>query len=245
MIFGRRAGSGYGVGMKTIRRSEDRGHLNHGWLDTYHSFSFGDYYDPNNMGFRSLRVINDDKVAAGQGFGTHPHRDMEIITYVLKGALEHKDSMGNGRIIRAGEFQYMAAGSGVTHSEFNPSPREEVHLLQIWIIPEKRGLQPNYAERDAKTVQPGEVTLITSRDGRDGSMKINQDAELSLARLNAGQTATYALRPGRHAWVHVAEGEVTLNGETLRAGDAVALSDESAVQLTGVKDAQALIFDLN
>jgi redox-sensitive bicupin YhaK (pirin superfamily) len=231
--------------MKTIRRSEERGHVNHGWLDTYHSFSFGDYYDPNHMGFRSLRVINDDKVDAGQGFGTHPHRDMEIITYVLSGALEHKDSMGNGRIIKPGEFQYMAAGSGVTHSEFNPSASEPVHLLQIWIVPEKRGLTPAYAERSAADVKEGEVALIASKTGRDGSMTINQDADLLLARLNAGQKATHKLAPGRHAWVHIAEGEVTVNGETLRAGDAVALSDESAIELAGAKRSQALIFDLN
>jgi quercetin 2,3-dioxygenase len=231
--------------MKTIRRSEERGHVNHGWLDTYHSFSFGEYYDPQQMGFRTLRVINDDKVAAGGGFGTHPHRDMEIITYVLSGALEHKDSMGNGRIIKPGEFQYMAAGTGVTHSEFNPSKSEPVHLLQIWIIPEKRGLKPAYAERSAADVKEGEVALIASKAGRDGSMTINQDADLLLARLGAGQKATHRLAPGRHAWVHVAEGEVTVNGDTLRAGDAVALTDESAVELAGVKRAQALIFDLN
>lgn len=197
------------------------------------------------MGFRALRVINDDKVAAGQGFGTHPHRDMEIITYVLSGALEHKDSMGNGRIIRPGEFQYMAAGSGVTHSEFNPSEKEAVHLLQIWIVPERRGVKPTYAEKSARDVKPGEVALIASKGGRDGSININQDASLLLARLDAGQAATYRLDAGRHAWVHVAEGEITVNGETLRAGDAAALSDEAAVELAGVKNAQALIFDLN
>jgi redox-sensitive bicupin YhaK (pirin superfamily) len=197
------------------------------------------------MGFRSLRVINDDKVDAGQGFGTHPHRDMEIITYVLSGALEHKDSMGNGRIIKPGEFQYMAAGTGVTHSEFNPSRSEPVHLLQIWIVPEKRGLKPAYAERSAADVKEGQVALIASKAGRDGSMTINQDADLLLARLAGGQKATHRLAPGRHAWVHVAEGEVNVNGETLRAGDALALSDESAIELAGVKPAQALIFDLN
>ena len=219
--------------------------MNHGWLDTYHTFSFGDYYDPRNMGFRSLRVINDDKVDAGQGFGTHPHRDMEIITYVLSGALEHKDSMGNGRIIKPGEFQYMAAGTGVTHSEFNPSRSEPVHLLQIWIVPEKRGLKPAYAERSAADVKEGQVALIASKSGRDGSMTINQDADLLLARLAEGQKATHRLAPGRHAWVHVAEGEVNVNGETLRAGDALALSDEPAVELASTKRSQALIFDLN
>jgi redox-sensitive bicupin YhaK (pirin superfamily) len=219
--------------------------VNHGWLDTYHTFSFGNYYDPNNMGFRTLRVINDDKVAPGEGFGTHPHRDMEIITYVLSGALEHKDSMGNGRIIKAGEFQYMAAGSGVTHSEFNPSPKETVHLLQIWITPERRGIKPQYGERSAADVKEGTVALIASKSGRDGSMSINQDANLHLARLGAGQKAAVKLDAGRHAWVHVAEGELTVNGDTLRAGDAAALSNETQIELAGVSKSQALIFDLN
>jgi quercetin 2,3-dioxygenase len=232
--------------MKTLRRSDERGHVNHGWLDTYHTFSFGSYYDPNHMGFRTLRVINDDKVGPGEGFGTHPHRDMEIITYVLDGALEHKDSMGNGRIIRSGEFQYMAAGSGVTHSEFNPSKKEWVHLLQIWILPERRGIKPQYGERSAADVMEGEVALIASKNGRDGSMQINQDADLLLARLTPGQKATHRLEPGRHAWVHVAQGELVVNGETLRAGDALGLSNEAAVELTGgANKSQALIFDLN
>ena len=198
------------------------------------------------MGFRTLRVINDDKVAPGEGFGTHPHRDMEIITYVLSGALEHKDSMGNGRIIKPGEFQYMAAGSGVTHSEFNPSPKEEVHLLQIWIMPERRGIKPQYAEKSAADVKEGEVALIASKNGRSGSISINQDANLLLARLTPGQKATHKLESGRHAWVHVAEGELVVNGETLRAGDAVGLSSETAVELAGKSEkSQALIFDLN
>jgi quercetin 2,3-dioxygenase len=232
--------------MKTLRRSDERGHVNHGWLDTYHTFSFGSYYDPNHMGFRTLRVINDDKVGPGEGFGTHPHRDMEIITYVLDGALEHKDSMGNGRIIRPGEFQYMAAGSGVTHSEFNPSKKEWVHLLQIWITPERRGIKPQYAEKSAADVKEGEVALIASKTGRNGSMPINQDANLLLARLTPGQKASHQLEPGRHAWVHVAEGELVVNGETLRAGDALGLSNEAAVELVGgTAKSQALIFDLN
>jgi redox-sensitive bicupin YhaK (pirin superfamily) len=232
--------------MKTLRRSDERGHVDHGWLDTYHTFSFGNYYDPNHMGFRTLRVINDDKVAPGEGFGTHPHRDMEIITYVLSGALEHKDSMGNGRIIKPGEFQYMAAGSGVTHSEFNPSKKEPVHLLQIWITPERRGIKPQYAERSAADVKEGEVALIASKSGRDGSMSINQDASLLLARLAPGQKATHRLESGRHAWVHVAEGEVVVNGETLRAGDALGLSNEATIDLAGGSaKSQALIFDLN
>jgi quercetin 2,3-dioxygenase len=232
--------------MKTLRRSDERGHVNHGWLDTYHSFSFGDYYDPNYMGFRTLRVINDDKVAPGEGFGTHPHRDMEIITYVLSGELEHKDSMGNGRIIKPGEFQYMAAGSGVTHSEFNPSKKDWVHLLQIWIMPERRGIKPQYAEKSAAEVKEGEVALVASKGGRNGSMAINQDANLLLARLAPGQKATHQIEAGRHAWVHVAEGEVVVNGETLRAGDSLALSNEARIDLAGSSaKSQALIFDLN
>jgi redox-sensitive bicupin YhaK (pirin superfamily) len=246
MIFLRSMGRNYFGGMKTLRRSDERGHVNHGWLDTYHTFSFGDYYDPNHMGFRTLRVINDDKVAPGEGFGTHPHRDMEIITYVLSGALEHKDSMGNGRVIRPGEFQYMAAGSGVTHSEFNPSGNDSVHLLQIWIMPERRGIKPQYAEKSSADVKEGEVALIASKSGRGGSMAINQDANLLLARLAPGQKATHNLEAGRYAWVHVAEGELVVNGETLRAGDAVALSNEAAVELSGgASTSQVLIFDLN
>jgi redox-sensitive bicupin YhaK (pirin superfamily) len=246
MIFSLCRRRNYFGGMKTLRRSDERGHVDHGWLNTYHTFSFGNYYDPNHMGFRTLRVINDDKVAPGEGFGTHPHRDMEIITYVLSGALEHKDSMGNGRIIKPGEFQYMAAGSGVTHSEFNPSKKDWVHLLQIWITPERRGIKPQYAERSAADVKEGEVALIASKGGRDGSMAINQDANLLLARLTPGQKAAYRLESGRHAWVHVAEGEVVVNGETLRAGDALGVSNEATIDLAGGSaKSQALIFDLN
>jgi len=194
--------------MKTIRKSTARGHAQHGWLDSYHTFSFSDYHDPKWMGFRSLRVINDDLVMPGMGFGTHPHRDMEIITYVLKGAIEHKDSMGNGRVIHVGEFQYMAAGTGVQHSEFNPSKTEPLRLLQIWIEPDQK------------------------------------DANLSLARLTAGQEVTYPLAVGRHAWVHVAEGEVTLDGTALVGGDAVAVSDQPSLKIVANKPAQVLLFDL-
>ncbi len=228
-----------------IRRANERGHAEHGWLDTYHTFSFADYYDPNWMGFRTLRVINDDLVMPGMGFGTHPHRDMEIITYVLSGALQHKDSMGNGRVIRPGEVQYMAAGTGVQHSEFNPSKDEAVHLLQIWILPDRKGLKPRYAEKSLADTPQGQFNLVVSKTGRDGSVTINQDADLYLARLEAGDKASHALKPSRHAWVHVAEGEVKLDGETLRAGDAVALSDESGVQLVAAKPSQVLLFDLN
>ena len=231
--------------MKNIRRANQRGHAQHGWLDTYHTFSFANYYDPNWMGFRSLRVINDDLVMPAMGFGTHPHRDMEIITYVLSGALEHKDSMGNGRIIRPGEVQYMAAGTGIQHSEFNPSKDEAVHLLQIWIVPERKGLKPRYAEKSLAKAPTGQFNLVVSRTGRDGSLPINQDADLYVARLNPGNEASHALAPARHAWVHVAEGEVRLNGDTLKAGDAVAFSEEPRVQLVANKPSQVLLFDLS
>lgn len=228
-----------------IRKSFERGHAEHGWLDAYHTFSFANFYDPEWMGFRSLRVINDDLIMPGMGFGTHPHRDMEIITYVLSGALQHKDSMGNGRVIRAGELQYMAAGSGVQHSEFNPAPDEATHLLQIWIQPDRKGLKPNYAEKSLKDAPVGRLSLMTSKSGRDDSIAINQDADLWLARLEPGQQVEHSLASGRHAWVHVAEGEVTLNGETLGAGDAAAIDEKSQLKLAAEKPAQVLLFDLN
>lgn len=231
--------------MIKIRRSEERGHADHGWLDTYHTFSFAGYYDPEHMGFRSLRVINDDTVAAGAGFGRHPHRDMEIITYVLSGAVEHKDSMGNGRVIKPGEFQYMAAGTGVQHSEFNPSDKEAGHFLQIWIQPDRRGAKPSYAEKSYAQAESGRLHLVASKSGRDGSITINQDAELYLARLNDGDRVAHTLRPGRAAWVHVAEGSATVNGQSLRAGDAVALEEETRIEVSGDHSAQVLLFDLN
>ena len=234
-----------GVGMKTIRRANERGHAQHGWLDTYHTFSFADYYDPKWMGFRSLRVINDDLVMPGMGFGTHPHRDMEIITYILSGSLAHKDSMGNGRVIRRGEVQYMAAGTGVQHSEFNPAKDEAVHLLQIWIQPDSKGAKPRYGEKSLADAPAGTLQLVTSKTGREGSLAINQDADLYVAKLEEGNEISHTLQPGRHAWVHVAEGEVNLDGETLLTGDAVALSQESAVKLVGLKPSQVLLFDLN
>lgn len=231
--------------MMTLRKAEDRGHADHGWLDSYHTFSFAGYYDPAHMGFRSLRVINDDKVAPGGGFGTHPHRDMEIITYVLSGALEHKDSMGNGRIIKPGEVQYMAAGTGVQHSEFNPSEKEAVHLLQIWIQPDRKSAKPRYEEKSLTTAKSGELHLVASKAGRDGSIAINQDADLYVARLNPGDKLTQELRPQRHAWIHVAEGEVNLNGQQLKAGDAAALSDERRIELAASQNSQVLLFDLD
>src|SRR5208283_2186086 len=231
--------------MITVRNAGERGHASFDWLDTWHTFSFADYHDAQHMGFRALRVINDDTIAGGGGFGTHSHRDMEIITFVLSGVLEHKDSMGNGRIIRPGEVQYMAAGTGIAHSEFNPSPTEPVHLLQIWIQPDRAGAKPRYAEKSLARAKTGLWQLVASKAGRDGSIAINQDADLLLAKLNAGDRVEHALSAGRHAWVHVAEGEVKLNGQVLNAGDAAAVSEEPGLQLTADKPAQVLLFDLN
>jgi redox-sensitive bicupin YhaK (pirin superfamily) len=234
-----------GVRMMNIRKANERGHAEHGWLDTYHTFSFADYYDPQWMGFRSLRVINDDLVMPGRGFGTHPHRDMEIITYILSGELAHKDSMGNGRVIRTGEVQYMAAGTGIQHSEFNPSKDQAVHLLQIWIQPDRKGVTPRYAEKSLAGAPTGKFHLVTSKTGRDGSIPIHQDADLWLAKLDAGNQVIHKLAPGRHAWLHVAEGVVSLNGKTLDGGDAAALDDESTLELSATKPSQVLLFDLN
>ncbi|KAF0178516.1 MAG: Pirin domain protein [Limisphaerales bacterium] len=228
-----------------IRRANERGHANHGWLDSYHTFSFADYHDPQWLGFRSLRVINDDLVLPGGGFGMHPHRDMEIITYILSGALEHKDSMGNGRVIRAGDVQYMAAGTGVRHSEFNPSATEAVRLLQIWIQPDRKGVTPRYAEKSFANTAPGALHLVASKTGRDGSIAIHQDADLWLAKLQPGQQVTHSFMAGRHAWLHVAEGEVTLNGTVLNGGDAAAVSEASTLALIGRQLAQVILFDLN
>jgi len=231
--------------MMKIRKANERGHADHGWLNARHTFSFAGYYDPAHMGFRSLRVINDGTVAPGAGFGTHPHRDMEIITYILSGALEHKDSMGNGRVIRPGEVQYMAAGTGVQHSEFNPSESEPVHLLQIWIQPDKKGAKPRYEERKLARARAGELQLIASKSGRDNSIAINQDADLYVARLDSGDAVQHSLPAHRHAWVHVAEGEVELNGQKLSGGDAAAISEETLLKLKANTKSQVLLFDLN
>ena len=233
------------VDMMKIRKANERGHAEHGWLDTYHTFSFADYYDPDWTGFRSLRVINDDLVMPGMGFGTHPHRDMEIITYILSGALEHKDSMGNGRVIRAGEVQYMSAGTGVQHSEFNPSKDQPVHLLQIWILPDRKDAKPRYAEKSLADAPTGVLHLVTSSTGREGSIAIHQDADLWLAKLDAGNRVAHQLAAGRHAWVHVAEGEMSLNGKNLGGGDAAAISEERSLELSATKPSQILLFDLN
>src|SRR6266404_9457071 len=233
------------LAMMKIRKANERGHANHGWLDSYHTFSFANYYDPQCMGFRSLRVINDDRVMPGMGFGTHPHRDMEIVTYILSGQLEHKDSMGNGRVIRAGEVQYMAAGTGVQHSEFNPAKNEAVHFLQVWIVPDHKGVTPRYAEKSLQDAAPGTLRLVTSKTGRDASIAIHQDADLWVAKLDGGNRVSHKLAPGRHAWVHVAEGEVSLNGKSLSSGDAAAFSADESIDISADKAANVLLFDLN
>jgi hypothetical protein len=232
--------------MMVIRPGAARGHFDHGWLDTHHTFSFASYHDPQHMGFRSLRVINEDRVKAGEGFGTHAHRDMEILTWVLEGALEHKDSMGNGSIIRPGDIQRMSAGTGVTHSEFNPSRDEPVHLLQIWLLPRQRGLSPGYEEkRFPPETRRGALRLIAARDGREGAVTIHQDADLWTALLEPGESVPHVLEAGRHAWLHVAFGAVAANGVTLQAGDGAAISDERVVEVTARDRAEILLFDLN
>jgi quercetin 2,3-dioxygenase len=231
--------------MITLRRSEERGHADHGWLDTYHTFSFANYYDPAHMGFRALRVINEDRVAPGKGFGTHPHRDMEILSYVLEGALEHKDSMGNGSVMRPGDVQRMSAGTGVTHSEFNSSRSEPVHFLQIWIVPEERGIKPGYEQkRFSEEDKRGALRLIASRDGREGSVTIHQDASVYAAVLGTGEAARHTLAPGRNAWIHVARGEVKLDAEVLRAGDGAAVTGEREIVVSGHGQGEVLLFDL-
>ncbi len=232
--------------MITARPSGERGHANHGWLDTYHTFSFADYYDPRFMGFRSLRVINEDYVAPGRGFGTHPHRDMEIITYVLEGALQHKDSMGTSSIIRPGEVQRMTAGTGVAHSEANPSPSEPVHLLQIWIEPEKRNLPPSYEQRAySEGERQGKLRLVASNDGRGGSVTVRQDMELYDALLAPNDEVAHELKAGRSAWVQVIKGAVTLNEKAaLKGGDGAAISEEDVVKIRASESAEVLLFDL-
>jgi len=231
--------------MIQIRKSDERGHANHGWLDTRFTFSFADYYDPKHVQFRTLRVMNDDRVAGGGGFPTHPHRDMEIVTYVLEGALAHKDSMGNGSTIRPGDVQYMSAGTGVAHSEFNASPSEPVHLYQIWMFPDKNGHQPRYDQKNfSEAEKRGKLRLLVSPDGRDGSVEIRQDNELYATVLKPGESVRHELKPVRHAYVQVARGSVKLNGQALEAGDGAAISGEKALQLTGIKDAEVLVFDL-
>ncbi len=231
--------------MLTIRKAADRGHARHGWLDSHHTFSFADYYDPDHMGFRALRVINDDRVEGGRGFGAHPHRDMEIISYVLDGALAHKDSTGTGAVIKPGDVQRMSAGTGVTHSEFNASPADEVHFLQIWLMPNQRGIEPGYEQKTFTDADKrGKLVLVASPDGTDGSVTIHADAKVYAGVLGQGDTTTFALPAGRHAWVQVARGELTLNGEPLGEGDGAAISDVRDLAFAGVDEAEVLVFDL-
>ncbi len=231
--------------MIQIRRSEERGGGDHGWLKTQHTFSFNDYWDPKWMGFRSLRVINEDWVAPNNGFPTHPHRDMEIITYILEGELEHKDSLGTGSVILPGDGQRMTAGSGIRHSEFNPSSTKAAHLLQIWIQPEKTGLQPSYEQKSfAEEDKRGKLRVIASRDAKDGSVKINQDAKLYVSLLKPGEEVAHELSQGRHGWLQVARGSVELNGNKLGQGDGAAISDEKELKIKGAEDAEILLFDL-
>jgi redox-sensitive bicupin YhaK (pirin superfamily) len=228
--------------MITVRPATDRGHADHGWLDTYHTFSFADYFDPRHMGYRALRVINDDKVAAGRGFGTHPHRDMEIITYVLEGAVRHNDSMGTGSVIRPGEVQRMSAGTGVAHSEYNASDKERLHLLQIWIQPKERGITPSYEQKAfPRAEKQGKLRVVASPDGRAGSVTIHAEATVYAGLFDQGEHAEH--EPEGHAWVHVARGTVSVNGKTLSAGDGAAIEDES-VRIEGIDAAEVLVFDL-
>jgi quercetin 2,3-dioxygenase len=231
--------------MITVRKSEARGHANRGWLDSYHTFSFANYYDPNHMSFRSLRVINEDVINPGQGFGTHGHRDMEIITYVLEGALEHQDSLGTGAVIKPGEVQRMSAGTGIQHSEFNHSKADPVHLLQIWILPDTNGLPPSYEQRDFSLAERhGKFRIVAARDARDGAVKVHQDVDLYAAVLDKKSRVSHALQSNRHAWVQVARGAVLLNGLALKNGDGAAVSDESELVIEATEDSEILLFDL-
>ncbi len=232
--------------MITIRRSQERGGGDHGWLNTRHTFSFDTYYDPRHMHFRALRVINEDIVQPGAGFPTHPHRDMEIITYVLEGALQHQDSLGNGSIIRPGDGQRMSAGTGILHSEANASKTDPVHLLQIWILPERKGIEPGYEQKAfSEDAKRGRLKLIAARDGHNGAVTVHQDVSLYVSLLNKQQKVEHALAPGRHAWLQIARGSVAVNGARLEQGDGAAVSDEQELSIVGVQDgSEILLFDL-
>lgn len=231
--------------MITLRRSEERGHAQHGWLDTYHTFSFADYHDPAHMHFRTLRVLNEDRVAGGQGFGMHPHRDMEIVTLVISGALEHRDSMGNRSVLEPNRLQRMTAGTGVLHSEYNASPKKPVHLLQIWILPERRGLEPGYEERSlARGPESPALVPVATREGGPDVLTIHQDVTIFHGSLAAGATAEQRLEIGRHAWIQLYKGALRLNGKDLRAGDGAAVSDEGLLTFVATEDAEFLLFDL-
>ena len=231
--------------MITIRRSNERGHADHGWLNSYHTFSFANYRDPQHMGFRSLRVMNEDRVAAGQGFGTHAHRDMEIVTYVLDGELQHKDSMGNGEVLRPGEFQRITAGTGITHSEFNPSADKPTHFYQIWLLPERNGIDPSYEQKRFDAAGRKErLQLVASRNGTHGSLRIHQDAKVYLADLTADSELSYPIPTSRHVWLQVLRGSVSVNGESLRTSDAIAASNEDLLVLRTDDHAELMLFDL-
>lgn len=231
--------------MITVRPAEERGHAHHGWLDSHHTFSFAGYHDPAHMGFRSLRVINDDRVEAGEGFGEHPHRDMEILSYVLEGGLEHRDSMGTGSVIRPGDVQRMSAGTGVTHSEFNASKTELVHFLQIWLLPSKRGLAPGYEQRSfSEAEKRGKLRVVASPDAREGSVTVHSDAVVYAGLFGAGESAELPIERGRHAWVHVARGKLRVNGRDLAEGDGASLSSEPVVRIEGTEGGEVLVFDL-
>ncbi len=231
--------------MVTIRPADERGHADHGWLDSHHTFSFANYFDPAHVGFRSLRVINEDRVQAGQGFGTHPHRDMEIISYVLEGGLQHKDSMGTGSVIKPGDVQRMSAGSGVTHSEFNASKSDRVHFLQIWLLPKDKGIKPSYEQKTfSDDEKRGKLRVVASPSARDGSVTIHTDAVVYAGLFDKGESAELPLAASRHAWVHVARGKVRVNGHDVEAGDGVAISEEPAVRVEGVAGGEVIVFDL-
>jgi redox-sensitive bicupin YhaK (pirin superfamily) len=231
--------------MLNVRKATDRGHAQHGWLDSFHTFSFADYYDPKHMGFRALRVINEDRVQPAQGFGRHSHRDMEIVTYVIEGALAHQDSLGNGSVIRPGDVQRMSAGRGISHSEYNHSDSELVHFLQIWLLPEQAGLPPSYEQKHfAESERAGRLRLVASRDAREGSVRLHQDVALYAGLLAAAEKASLALAPGRHAWVQVVRGALDVDGTTLEAGDGAALSGSPRLDLVARKASELLVFDL-
>jgi quercetin 2,3-dioxygenase len=231
--------------MIQIRKSNERGHANHGWLDSYHTFSFANYYDPEHVGFRSLRVINEDRVQGGQGFGTHPHRDFEIISYVISGALKHQDSMGHSAVMKAGEVQRISAGTGIAHSEFNNSSTEPVHFLQIWLVPSHKGLPPNYAQQSFASAPTGALTLVCSPDGGDGSIKINQDANLFIGKLAPKGNLIHSLGDQRYAWIQLIEGDLDLDGQKLSSGDGASLDNQMEIRFGSSKGAHFLLFDLN
>jgi redox-sensitive bicupin YhaK (pirin superfamily) len=231
--------------MITIRKAADRGHADHGWLKTYHTFSFSSYRDPEHIHFRALRVMNEDFVAPGEGFGTHPHDNMEIVTYVLEGALEHRDSMGNGEVLRPGEFQRMSAGTGITHSEFNPSQTEPVHLYQIWLFPERKNVEPSYEQkRFDEAGRKNRLQLVASPNADAGSLRINQDARIYLANLDSGTSVSHELASGRSAWLQVLRGSASLNGSTMQSGDGAAVTDEQLLTIKGDGSAEVMLFDL-